>query len=194
MRPLPRLALRLVAVLAAAFAPPGVPAQESVTVFDAARSHAEFQVRVMWLFTVEGRFGGVTGELRIDHAARTAQVNASIDATRVSMRRKDHEDWVKSPEFFDTARHPTLKFESEPFPLAVLDQGGNILGTLSVRGQARPVQFSLRASDCPGDAARACPVIADGSIQRGDFGMKSHRTTLGDRVRLHLTIYGGAGK
>jgi polyisoprenoid-binding protein YceI len=165
-------------------------AQNTVTAFDATRSHAEFQVRVMWLFSVEGRFGNVTGELRLNHAAQTAQVHASIDATRVSMRRKDHEEWVKSAEFFDAARHPRLTFESAPFPLAVLEQGGDVLGTLTVRGEARPVHFTLRPSECPGHAAHACAVVADGSIQRGDFGMKSHRTTLGDRVRLHLTIFG----
>lgn len=165
-------------------------AQESTTAFDPARSHAEFQVRVMWLFSVEGRFGGVTGALHIDRAAQTAQVRASIDATGVAMRRKDHEEWVKSAEFFDTSRHPRITFDSAPFPLAVLYGGGDIPGTLTVRGQAQPVHFTLRASDCPGHAAQDCPVVADGAIQRGDFGMRSHRTTLGDRVKLHLTIFG----
>lgn len=169
-------------------------AQDTITPFDATRSHAEFQVRVMWLFSVEGRFGNVTGELRLNRAAQTAQVRASIDATRVSMRRKDHEEWVKSAEFFDAARHPRVTFESSSFPLSVLEQGGDIPGTLTVRGQSRPVNFTLRASECPGRAAQACAVVADGSIQRGDFGMKSHRTTLGDRVRLHLTIFGEKAK
>jgi polyisoprenoid-binding protein YceI len=172
----------------------GALAQDTITSFDANRSRAEFQVRVMWLFSVEGRFGGVTGELRVNHTAQTAQVLASIDATRVSMRRKDHEDWVKSAEFFDVARHPRLTFESSPFPLAVLDRGGDIIGTLTVRGQTRPVHFTLRPSECSGHAAQDCAVMADGSIQRGDFGMKSHRTTLGDRVRLHLTIFGDTRK
>ena len=160
--------------------------------FDGARSHAEFQVRVMWLFSVEGRFGAVEGELEVDDAARVARVDAQIDATRVKMRSSDYEDWVKSPEFFDAASHPRLGFRSEPFPLSVLHDGGDILGTLTVRGVTHPVSFSLRGADCAQQPGIACPVQAEGSIQRSDFGMRTHRGTLADRVRLHFTVYATA--
>lgn len=176
-------------------APQGVPPnritlpQIEVLPFDRVRSHAEFQVRVVWLFTIEGRFGVVDGEMRIDHAARVASVVAEIDAATVAMNSESNAAWARSSEFFDTAHHPKIRFESDPFPLAVLETGGAILGQLNVRGKTRSTSFMLRPSGCVEAIAHACAVIADGSIQRSDFGMHSRRTTLSDKVKLHFTIF-----
>ncbi|MEO8672816.1 MAG: YceI family protein [Tahibacter sp.] len=160
--------------------------------FDATRSHAEFEVRAMWLFDVEGRFGGVSGSVILDSAARSAQVDALIDAGSIDMHRDSYEEWVKSSEFFDVARYPQIHFLSEPFPLAMLDDGGDIAGALTVRGVTRQASFNLRPSECTPHAARSCPVLADGIIQRTDFGMTTHRATLSDRVRLHFTVFAAA--
>lgn len=155
---------------------------------DPTRSSAEFEIRAMWMFDVTGRFGAVTGEVDIDAEARTARVRARIDVRGVSMRRESYENWVKSAEFFDAARHPFVEFVSEPFPLATLDLGGDIVGHLTLRGVVRPMSLRLRPSLCPGEAALRCPVVADGALQRSEFGMRSRRATLADRVRLHFSV------
>lgn len=161
---------------------------------DPARSSADFEIRAMWMFDVVGRFGAVTGSVDIDHAARTARVHARIDVRGVSMRRESYEEWVKSAEFFDAVRYPFVEFVSEPFPLATLDLGGDILGNLTLRGVTRPMSLRLRPSQCPGEAALDCPVVADGSVQRSDFGMRTRRATLADRVRLHFSVLAAATK
>ena len=104
------------------------------------------------------------------------------------MRRDSYEEWVKSAEFFDAARFPFVEFTSEPFPLATLDLGGDILGHLTLRGVTRPMTLRLKPSQCPGKAALDCPVVADGSLQRSEFGMRTRRATLADRVRLHFSV------
>ena len=142
----------------------------------------------MWMFDVAGRFGAVTGEVDIDHEARSARVHARIDTRAVSMRRTSHEEWVKSDEFFDAARHPYIVFDSEPFPLAMLQLGGDIAGNLTLRGQTRPASLRLRPTECPGAVALSCAVVADGTVQRSDFGMRTRRATLADKVRLHFTV------
>lgn len=175
-----------IGVLCAAAALP-LAAAERIAL-DPQRSSAEFEIRAMWMFDIAGRFGAVGGEVEIDREARSARVRARIDVAGVRMRRNSYEEWVKSPEFFDAARHPQVMFESEPFPLATLDIGGDIVGTLSLRGQTRPMRFALQPSQCPGQAALACPVVADGSLQRSEFGMRTRRATLADKVRLHLSV------
>lgn len=179
------------ALLLSALVLPFVAGAEPVAL-DPARSSAEFEIRAMWMFDIEGRFGAVTGEVDIDAEARTARVRARIDVRGVSMRRASYEDWVKSAEFFDAARHPYVEFASEPFPLAALDLGGDIIGQLTVRGVTRPMSLRLRPSQCPGQAARRCAVVADGSLQRSEFGMRSRRATLADRVRLHFSVLAAA--
>jgi polyisoprenoid-binding protein YceI len=183
----PRLSI---AICCAALASAPARAAEETVPLDAARSHAEFQVRVMWLFGVEGRFGSVQGEVHVDREAQVARVIAQIDATRVEMRKPDYEEWVKSEEFFDAAHHPRIVFESLPFPLSVLREGGAVSGMLSVRGQTHQTTFDLAPSPdpCPGPRWTNCAMLADGAIQRSQFGMHTHRATLSDKVKLHLTI------
>lgn len=164
------------------------PAAAEYVALDPQRSSAEFEIRAMWMFDIGGRFGEVGGEVEIDREARSARVRARIDVAGVHMRRSSYEEWVKSPEFFDAARYPRIVFESEPFPLATLDMGGDIVGTLSLRGRTQPMRFLLQPSQCPGRAALACPVVADGSLQRSEFGMRTRRATLADKVRLHLSV------
>jgi polyisoprenoid-binding protein YceI len=164
------------------------PLQADVLALDPARSSAEFEIRAMWMFDVGGRFGDVTGEVDLDPQARSLTVRARIDVRGVDMRRDSYEEWVKSGEFFDAAQYPQIVFKSEPFPLATLDLGGDIVGTLSLRGITRNMRFRLRPSECPGAAALDCPVIADGSLQRSDFGMRTRRATLADKVRLRLSV------
>jgi polyisoprenoid-binding protein YceI len=180
--------LGLIGVWLIAALAPSPTARADPVALDSARSSVDFEIRAMWMFDVAGRFGAVTGSVDIDHEARTARVHARIDVRGVSMRRDSYEDWVKSAEFFDAVRYPFVEFSSEPFPLATLDLGGDIIGSLSVRGTTRPMSLRLRPSQCPGEAALRCPVIADGSLQRSEFGMRTRRATLADRVRLHFSV------
>ena len=167
-------------------------AKEELLPLDPLRSEAEFQVRVMWLFPVEGRFGHVEGEVSIDRDARLARVRAEIDASKVEMRRDDYVTWVKSAEFFDVARHPRIRFESAPFPLSLLDDGGDIIGDLTLRGETHATHFNIDPSSCEAGTPD-CPVYANGTIPRSEFGMKSHRGTLSDKVKLYFTIFVAKG-
>ncbi|MBL8300835.1 MAG: YceI family protein [Rhodanobacteraceae bacterium] len=178
-------------LLLAALALPAVAGTEPIAL-DPARSSADFEIRAMWMFDIAGHFPAVTGEVDIDAAAHSARVRARIDVRSVSMRRESYEDWVKSDEFFDAARHPFVEFASEPFPLATLDLGGAITGYLTLRGVTRPMSLRLRPSRCPGEAARRCPVVADGTLLRSEFGMRSRRATLADKVRLHFSVLAAA--
>jgi polyisoprenoid-binding protein YceI len=155
---------------------------------DSQRSQATFAVKVMWLLPVHGRFGKVHGRVDVDRFRSVATVDARIDAGAVEMGNQSYEDWVKSPEFFDVARHPEIGFVSEPFPLQRLHKGGHLSGTLTIRGVARPETFDLAPAECD-KPAYDCPIVVKGSIRRSDFGMHSRRGTLSDKVDLHFEVY-----
>lgn len=158
-----------------------------VVVLDSARSSATFSVKVLWMVDVDGQFGGVHGNVRIDRERGEAVVEARIDANAVSMRRPGTESWVKSPEFFDVERHPEVRFVSAPFPVARLKEGGQLPGWLSLRGVRGPVTFQMQPATCD-HPAYDCPVEANGTIRRASFGMRSRKGTLSDKVELKLSI------
>lgn len=155
---------------------------------DSNRSHAAFSLRAMLLMTVDGQFGKVTGSVHLDHDADAGWVDAIIDARAVDMSNHDRENWARSAEFFDSARYPDIRFRSNPITRGLLREGGEMRGRLSLRGIERAVALSVLPADCnrPG---RDCPMHAQGSISRGDFGMRSKRAVLGDRVVLDLWVF-----
>ena len=180
----PRFVVAL-AVLAAARA----TAAAEVFEIDSARSHAEFEVKVMWLVGIRGDFGAIRGNLTIDRFHGTATVEADIDANDLHMRTRSYESWAKSSEFFDTQHFPKIHFLSDSFPIVRLNRGGDIDGTLTLRGIVRPVHFDLDVADCNDPLDGSCAVAAYGAIHRTDFGMQSRRGALSDKVQLRLSAF-----
>lgn len=163
---------------------------EAVTLtIDAAHSYAEFGVRVMWLIPIHGRFDRVHGTIVIDRFRGSARVEATIDVNEVHMRSRGDENWVKSSEFFDAQHYPEIYFASESFSLERLKKGGEVSGELTVRGIKRPVKFLIDASHCPEAVARDCAAEAAGTIKRSEFGMRSRRGALADKVDLEFSIH-----
>jgi len=155
---------------------------------DRSQSRAEFSVRVMWLIPVHGRFTSVHGTISVDRFRSTARVEALIDVADVHMRTRGDEAWVKSAEFFDVQHFPQIQFVSEPFALARLDKGGDVAGVLTIRGVSRPARFEVQPSECRVTSGGECPVEAEGTIRRSEFGMRSRRGALSDKVDLSFSI------
>ena len=183
--------------VAAAVSASAQPGTERL-VLDSARSSAAFSVKVMWMFGIDGQFGRVHGDVLVDHNQGRATVDAHIDAADVTMRREGAQSWVKSAEFFDVEQYPDIRFRSVAFPLIRLHDGGEVSGTLTMRGVTRPILFAVQPSECKRPALD-CPVEASAEVRRSQFGMTTRRATLSDKVELSFSIRmikapGGAGE
>ena len=164
-------------------------ADPQVLALDATRSRATFEVRVLYLIGLHGEFGSVHGTLNLDRESGAATVEAMIDTNAVHMRSRRYENWTKSAEFFDAQHFPQIHFASDPFPATSLTQSGPIKGTLTIRGESKPATFEIGSAECKTPLAGECAVEAAGTIRRSDFGMRSRRGALSDRVDLHLSIF-----
>jgi len=189
LRILPPLFCLTLCVAGTAHSAPAAESGREILALDPARSLAEFEVRVMWLIGVRGRFGALQGAIDIDRSQGSVVVDARIDVNDVQMRSTSNEAWVKSAEFFDAVHYPQIHFVSDSFSLAWLKSGGQIDGALTIRGITRRTRFDLAASECPDAIARACATEAEGTIRRSDFGMRSRRGALSDKVQLSFSIY-----
>lgn len=155
---------------------------------DPARSHAAFGVRLLWLTQVTGRFEQINGDVTLSSLHDTAVVDAQIAVDSIQMSSDRFRRWVLAPEFFDVAHYPAIHFVSDPISLAKLEKGGDLGGTLTLRGVTRPAHFELLPSSCPLSAPQDCVISVRGTIQRSDFGMNGHRTAVSDRVDLGMSI------
>lgn len=184
-------AVLALALLLPCLAPLAAPAAGSQTwPLDPASSQAEFSVRKFWFAHARGTFPQLQGVLRrIDTASGVdlAEVTASIDVAGLLMDDHAAREPTLGPRFFDAARFPLARFESDPFPLAELATGGTVHGMLLLHGVRHPVTFSLQASECPTQPL-LCVIHVSGSLSRSDFGMHAWRGLVGDKVELSLRI------
>jgi polyisoprenoid-binding protein YceI len=186
------LALALLLLPACALATLQPPAQ--TWPIDPDGSEVLFSVRKLWFAHERGTFPQLHGTLRrIDSGAGTdtLEVDATVAAADLQMDDPDHRARALGPDFFDAARFPWIRFESDPFPLDVLAAGGPVRGRLTLHGVRRPVTLALQASACPGQPL-ACPIRVRGTILRANFGMQALRGVLANRVELDLRIRVGA--
>lgn len=183
---MPRWSLPLLALAAASLAP-GLHAAEGRWRIDPVVSEAGFAVRVLWVRKVGGEFSPLEGFVHHDPDSGQADVEVRIDTRSLRMRNPAHAEWARSEEFFDAARHPWIHFQSAPFPLDLLREGGPLWGTLTLRGHSGPVQLELQPSHCtrPGFD---CPVLASGDLERSAFGMTARRYAVSDKVELSFAI------
>lgn len=153
---------------------------------DPALSRAEFSVRVVMVRRLEGQFDYMQGSIRQPTPGRF-DVSVRIATQSLAMRNPDHADWARSEEFFDAERYPWIAFEARDLPQALLQEGGELRGLLSLRGTTLPASFELLPALCPRPGLD-CPIDVRGELQRSEFGMNARRWAVGDKVRLALSV------
>jgi polyisoprenoid-binding protein YceI len=159
---------------------------------DPARSQVEFSVRKFWIAHVRGTFPQLAGTLRqVDTGAAGGRGLGRVDATlavaQLQMDNASERTHALGPGFFDAAKFPVIRFDSDPFPLDKLVAGGDIGGMLTLHGERHPVRLLLLPSDCPRQPL-ACVIRLRGTISRVAFGMRGWRGVLSDKVVLTLGI------
>jgi polyisoprenoid-binding protein YceI len=169
-------------------------AQTSTWNIDPAHSTAEFTVRHLAISNVTGNFTKVTGSIVLNEKDITqSQVSASIDVssvdTRVEARNKD----LKSPNFFDVEKYPTIEFKSK----RIASGGGKlqVIGDLTIHGTTREVTLDVdgptpELSDPWGNWRRG--ISATTTINRRDFNLtynnllKTGEAVVGDNVKIQI--------
>lgn len=177
---------RSLLLLAFAGATSPATASELLGQIDPAYSRAEFSLRVVWVRKLEGHFEYIQGA--VSHPAPGLfDVEVKIGAQSLAMKNPDHAEWARSPEFFDARRHPWIAFEARGAPTALLREGGELQGQLSLRGVTRPASFELLPASCARPGID-CAVEAHGELQRSEFGMDARRWAVSDKVKLALSF------
>jgi polyisoprenoid-binding protein YceI len=91
-----------------------------------AHSTAEFRVPHFWgSWTVKGRFDRLDGQLEVDESGRR-RIQLTIDAASVHTGNRRRDRHLRSPDFFDSDRHPEVRFDST----SVSDEGDGVLGVV----------------------------------------------------------------
>ncbi|HKD42985.1 MAG TPA: YceI family protein [Myxococcaceae bacterium] len=186
---LPPLALAALAVSSVAGA--------STWDIDPAHSAAQFNVRHMMVSNVKGEFGKMTGSVNLDEKEighSTAQ--ATIDTTTINSREPNRDKDLKSPNFFDVEKYPTITFKSTSFK-KVGPEKYKVAGDLTIHGVTKPVVLDVEApeattKDPKGNERRGA--TATTTINRKDFGLTWNKpletggVMVGDQVTINIDL------
>lgn len=141
---------------------------------DPAHTTAEFKVRHMMITNVRGHFSGITGVLTWDDQDVTkSHVEASIPAASINTREPDRDTHLKSADFLDVEKFPTLTFASTNITRTGEDEL-EVEGDLTIHGVTRTVVFAVEGPTPPGKDPWGNTRIgwtATTKINRKDFGL-----------------------
>lgn len=171
-------------------------AQTSTWNIDPAHSSAQFTVRHLGISNVRGAFTKVTGTVVLNEKDITgSEVSAVIDAGSVDTRVPDRDKDIRSANFLDVEKYPTLEFKSK----RVVNNGGKLqlIGDLTLHGTTREVTLDVEGptpelNDPWGNVRRG--FSATTTINRKEFGvvwsntLKTGEAVVGDTVNIQLDV------
>jgi polyisoprenoid-binding protein YceI len=169
-------------------------AQTSTWNIDPAHSTAQFTVRHLAISNVTGSFTKVTGTVVLNENDITqSQVSASIDVSSVDTRVEARDKDLRSPNFFDVEKYPTIEFKSK----RIVSSGGKlqVIGDLTIHGTTREVTLEVDGptpalTDPWGNSRRG--ISATTTINRRDFNLiynnllKTGEAVVGDNVKIQI--------
>lgn len=182
MNPCPRGVAWLAGAALLASAALGFAAQ-----VDPATSTVGFELRTRWGQVLQGRFRAVAGEVDSLPDGRR-RVRLQLDTRGVEIAgHPGYTRFARGDGFFDVERWPTVEFVSDPYPISLLHDGGNLGGILTIRGIARHERFVVAPGGCDRPGID-CDVFAGGVIDRDEYGMDRWGIAIRDDVRFFLRL------
>jgi polyisoprenoid-binding protein YceI len=165
-----------------------VGAQE-VYVSDPPHTWAFFETGHLGISWVRGRFKTNT-KVTLDRAAKNGSIDAVIDATSVDTGHEARDKHVRSADYLDVEKFPTITFKSNSLKF----DGDNLVGAdgdLTVMGVTRPVSLKVALFRCiqhPANKKDMCGADASTAIKRSEFGIKRGAVGIGDDVKISIQI------
>ena len=158
---------------------------------------AEFKVKHMMISNVKGQFTTLTGVLSLDETNHTnSRVEASVEAASINTRDAQRDTHLKSRDFFDAEKFPTLTFKSTRIARSGSGELA-VTGDLTIRDVTRNVVFTVEGPTPPAKdpwGNTRLGLSATTKINRKDFGLTWNATLetgsilVGDEVTITLDV------
>jgi polyisoprenoid-binding protein YceI len=167
-------------------------AESTSWAIDTNHSQVDFKIRHMGVSNVRGSISGVTGTVVWDDKDPSkSSVEATINTTTVSTNNDARDKHLKSPDFFNVEKFPTMTFKST----SVTGTNGKlqVTGDLTLGGVTKSVTLDVDGPTAPikgmGDKM-VTGFSASGLLKRSDFnfGNPKFNSMLGDDVKFTIDL------
>jgi polyisoprenoid-binding protein YceI len=163
---------------------------------DPMHSEIAFKVKHMMIANVTGNFTkfNVDATTEGDDFSK-AKINFTADTNSINTNNEQRDGHLKSPDFFDAAKFPTIKFESSSM-VKKNDEDYTLNGNLTIRDVTKPVSLQVNfggiGKDPYGNIKAGFSV--EGKINRKDFGLtwnaalEAGGVMVGEELKIHSEI------
>lgn len=163
---------------------------------DPSHSAASFSVKHMMIAKVHGGFEKMSGRFLYDREDLSkSSVEVTIDASSINTREPQRDAHLRSPDFFDVEKYPTITFTSVRF-----DGNGDelrVVGNLTIHGVTQLVTLDIEApSGEQKDPWGNVKIGVSGKtkIKRKDFGLtwnaalEAGGVLVGDEISISFDV------
>ena len=160
---------------------------------DPSHTQATFTVRHMVISNVKGEFQSTKGVVKIDDKdLAKSMVDVTIDAASIHTREDKRDAHLRSPDFFDVERYPTITFKSTKVEKAGGDRY-KVTGDLTMHGVTKPVVLDAaltpQVKGMMGEVRRGAQATT--RVNRQEYGLKWNKMLeagplVGDDVAIEI--------
>jgi polyisoprenoid-binding protein YceI len=196
--PAPAPAAEMKAPEVAKAAPATAPKVAGIQLWTLDPKHAEvgFTVDHMMVSKVRGAFTDLSGTLAWNEKQpMKSSVEATLQVASVDTRVAQRNDHLRSADFFDAAKFPTIRFTTSK--LEKKGRGLVATGSLTIRDITRPITLQVKGPAVPMkdpmSGAWRTAISATGKINRKDFGLNWNKSLdkggvlVGDTINIEIS-------
>lgn len=157
--------------------------------FDKDHTSIVFHVNHLGFSNFQGEFQQFDGTLVFDaDKPQNSSVEVKVDVNSVDTDVAKLDDHLKSPDFFDANKFPSMVFKSKSIDVTG-EKTGKITGDFTMLGVTKEVTLDVtlnKAADHPMMKVPAVGFSATGKIKRSDFGMNTYVPAVADEVVISI--------
>jgi polyisoprenoid-binding protein YceI len=162
---------------------------------DPVHSHIGFVARHLMVSKVRGNFHKFEGQIITADDPLQSSATATIDTASFDTGHDQRNSDVKSENFLDVAKYPTMTYRSA----TIRPKGGDELtvdGELTIRGVTRPVELAVEVNGIGPDpyGGTRLGLSATAEINRNDFGITFNMAlptggvVISDKIQLAIEV------
>jgi polyisoprenoid-binding protein YceI len=161
---------------------------------DPGHSDVAFTVRHMMVSKIRGHFTTVQADIVLAANPLESTVTATIDPNSIDTNNPTRDDDLRSSNFFEVDRYPSIGFRSTGVRLT--EDGFDLDGELTIHGVTRPVGLALDVNGFTRDpyGGTRAGFSATGEVDRKDFAITTNipmdggGVVIGDTIQLFIEV------
>lgn len=165
-------------------------------IVDPTHSAIEFSVKHMMIAKVKGSFNKFEASILANPSdLTTAEIDFTVDVDSIDTRNADRDNHLRSADFFDVEKNPTLTFKSTKIVKTDEDEY-DVTGNVTLNGVTQEETFSITFEGQGKDpwGNEKAGFSGKGKVKRSDYGLtynaalETGGVLIGDQITLTIEI------